>query len=242
MRKSILKISYFLLLAIFVISCGSRTKIEINFDQNQKGLLVFDQKDTLKIVGDSILTYEIESGNHTFVLNKEKPQTIDVSSNGGILNLNKKRYVRLYQKYGDETSFDIGIQPYLDIVVIDSMVYVYKKDSTAVVTDEQIKSSLENFSADTNSNSSLKLFNADLFVAKDWDYGLTEELPETISVQSNTSFTSIQYKTKLIEEYLFRISAILSPSVFVVKNKKDILENKGDKKVDEEKKKNQLDF
>jgi hypothetical protein len=243
MEKILLKTSCFLLLAALVISCNSKTKIEISFDSNQKGLLVFDQKDTVKIVTDSVITYEIKEGNHTFVLNKGNPQTINIPSEGGILNLNKRRYVRLYQNFGDKNPYEIINGEDVNVLVIDSLVYVYKSDSTKVVSDELIKSKLKtNQTFDVNSSTRIKLYNADLFIPKDWDYGLTEKMPDSITVDTKNSAINYTSRTKLIDENLFRIAALLSPSNFIIKNKKDIMNNVGDKKVDEEKKKNQMDF
>ena len=70
MTNSITKIGFLLLLISTLISCSSKTKIEINFDSSQKGILVFDNQDTVKIVGDSVLVYEINSGVHKFKIGR----------------------------------------------------------------------------------------------------------------------------------------------------------------------------
>lgn len=252
MKKRVPLCMYFLMLIVTLVSCSSKTKIEIDFDTEQKGLLVFDEKDTVKLVGDSTIVYEISSGEHTFVINKEKPQTVKISSEGGILNLNKNRYIRFYEKYSEEAHSDLEklLQQkkisYFDndIVVIDSLVYVYKEDSTSVVSDEQIKSALKNYENTRSLKNNIKLYNADLFIPKDWDFGLTEDLPETISVTSNSSSSLMgtEIRTKIMNEKFFRLMSMFMPQNFIVKSKKEIMSNKTDKKVDEEKKKNQLDF
>jgi hypothetical protein len=243
MEKSVLKTICFSLLATLIISCNSKTKIEINFDENQKGLLVFDEKDTVKIENDSVIAYQINSGNHTFVLNNSKPQSIKIPSEGGILNLNKKRYVRMFQDFGETSPFNVINGEDVGVVVIDSMVYFYKLDSTKVVTDEMIKIMIKDSTGiNSYSSTSMKLFNSDLFIPKDWDYGLSEDIPSEITVETNNNYVKSARRTKLLEENIFRFAAILTPSNFIVKKKKDIMNNLSDKKIDKEKSKNQMEF
>jgi hypothetical protein len=250
MKIPLLKFTYCIAIVMLLVSCKSKTKIEINFDASQKGLLVFDENDTIKLVGDTTLIYETTVGKHTFILNKQKQQTFFASRTGGLLNLNKKRYIRFYERYQDENQSPLEAMAskrqlnYFqnDIVAIDSLVYIYKQDSTAVISDEQIKASLKAYEQNIESKANLKLYNADLFIERDWDYGLTEDFPETISVTSNSSFFNSEIRTKILDLNFFKLMAMLTPQNFVIKSKKDILKNVEDKKVDQEKKKNQLDF
>jgi len=194
--------------------------------------------------------YSIEAGKHTFVLNKGKEQTITITENGGILNLNKNRFVRFYENYSDESL--INLQEQLkskidfyenDVVIIDSTVYVYKEDSTAVVSDEQIKASIENYQNTRENKANFKLYQADLFIPNDWDYGLTQDFPDNISVSSsNSSLYASEVRTKVIEEKLFVLMAMLTPDHFIIREQKEIMSNSTDKKTDSEKKQKQMEF
>ncbi|WP_445710410.1 hypothetical protein [Flavobacterium sp.] len=255
MNKTILRSAYLLVCVLTLVSCGlgeKKTAIEINYSKEQNGILVFDQKDTIKLVGDSTIVFKTTSGAHTFVLNKEKSQKFNIPEKGGLLNLSKKRYVRFSEEYEGENKSELEMmvaakmkkQFNNEIVVIDSLVYVYKKDSTMVVTDEQIKSALESYEDNKFSSNTMKFYESDIFIAKDWDYGLIDELPERIEIKSTNSYGNfgVTIKTKLIEENLFLLMAMFTPEYFVIKSKEEIMSNSGDKKVDEEKKKNQLEF
>ena len=135
-----------------------------------------------------------------------------------------------------------------DIVIIDSLVYVYREDTIKDISDEQIKKAIQSYNASKNDKNGydntkgLKLFEANLFVPKKWDYGLSEDFPESIEIKTSGSFAASEVKTKIINAQYFMIGALMSPKNFIIKNEKDIMFNTNDKKVDDAKKKKQLEF
>jgi hypothetical protein len=229
----------FVILSTLLFSCGkTNTKIDISYDgETQKGILLIDGKTKVKLPADSTsISISIESGDHTFKLNKDKAFSCAIDSEGGILNLNKERFVSIPEIYSDESMGKLmnslnNSKP--DYLIVDSLVYVYKKDSLKSVSDAEIKRVLD------QKYTTMKLFEGHPFIKKDWDYGLSEDLPEQIEIRGTAS---METRTKVMPLYLFRFMAMLTPQYFEIRNIKDIQSGKTDKTTDKAKEKQQMDM
>lgn len=205
----------------FLVACTSNTEIEISADE-KGGVLILDETDTLVIDADSIIFYDISVGAHKMVYNGGEPEEFRVNRSGGILNLGRQRLVRMTGEYGAETLSDIYNNsnvsstlsmysiPKHNMITIDSVVYIMHENVNDF-SDRQINTLLKRhkeFAGRMPSSNMMKLYESELFIHKDWDYGLNEEFPEEILMSENSQTT---VRTKMVEETLFRLYALLSP-------------------------------
>jgi len=216
MKNYVTKILLGLSFVSLLISCGG-VEIEISADSNG-GVLILDGVDTLIIDGDSTFVYEIDAGEHNMVYNSDEVQTFKVGRNGGMLNLGRQRFVRMTGIYAVEQedygfgNSNIGIQSDFmqNMITIDSNIYIMA-DNANEIKDADVERYIKKFYAlgGRNPNSRMmKLIEDELFISKDWDYGINEEFPDDI-VMSESSGNTI--KTKIIEENIFLLFAMLSP-------------------------------
>lgn len=247
-----------LVLMIMMISCAKiplePIKIDVSYDsEKQKGNLIVDGKQIFKLPSDSMsITIKLTEGNHTFKLNKEKEFTQFISKEGGILNLNDASFVTIIQPYvSEKTENSYGFDPDKDMsfnkdfVIIDSIIYFYKKDTLQDVSDLDIKNAMERYKKFGDDISGLKYFEPKRFIAKDWNFGLNEDFPETISEETSNTIMPVKgtrYKRKVVELNLFKLYASMSPQYFAVRNLKDVMESKEDIKEDLKKTEKQMEF
>lgn len=244
-----------ILLGIFfclcICSCIGKAKILIDSDEPM--VLVFDQKDTVKISQDTVLDYSISIGHHSVKINNEKEEDIFIPNIGGILNVSKKRYIRMIFEFTDDTEERAFLAKAMkkmpnallrdNVIEVDSMIYIYRSDSTINFSNSSIKNYILQLNIKENRPNSLKLYNADLFIPTDWDYGLTDNLPESINVKYNNSqLLNKNIKTKVMPLNEFEILALLASNNFIVLDKNEILSSTEDNIKDSENQKNQMEF
>lgn len=244
-----------LILSLIMLSCSkASTNIDISYDpETQKGTLLIDGEKSFKLSADSTnKQIRITEGNHTFKLNKGKEFTQFIPREGGILNLNEESFVTVIQPYGTEEKNPYGLNTNLmranhDFLIVDSIIYYYKKDTLQEVSDSELKRAIA-MNENTRGASSMKYFKPTKFITKDWDFGLNEDFPETIEEKttrrsSDISFGgNLTYKSKVVEFSLFKLYALMNPQYFVVRNIKDVQESKLDKAEDHKKENKQMEF
>ncbi|MFL9834213.1 hypothetical protein ABS765_09240 [Chryseobacterium sp. ST-37] len=248
-----------LILILTMISCNKikipvePVKVDVSYDsETQKGNLIVDGKQTFKLPSDSMsITIKLTEGSHTFKLNKEKEFTEFVPKEGGILNLNNASFVTIIEPYVSQTiENSYGFDPNNDtrlnqhFLIIDSTVYYYKKDTLQNVSDLDIKNAIA-FSKKLKGTSAMKYFEPKRFIAKEWNFGLNEDFPETITEETSSIAIPVKgtrYKRKVVELTLFKLYALMSPQYFVVRNLKDVMESKEDIKEDSKKSSRQMQF
>lgn len=251
-----MKITFQLFIVTFLMfSCSKiSTKVDVSYDPDtQKGILLIDGEKSVNLSADSTTTQiRITEGNHTFKLNKGKEFTQYIPSEGGILNLNEESFVTVIQPYGTEEKNSYGLNSNLmtvnkDFLIVDSMIYYYKKDTLQEVSDSELKRAIA-MDKKLRGASSMKYFEPKKFIAKDWDFGLNEDFPETIEEKttrrsSDISFgNSLTYKSKVVEFTLFKLYAMMNPQYFVIRSLKDVEESKNDKAEDSKKASQQMKF
>lgn len=251
-----LKSTFLLFIFIFLlVSCSKiKTRIDVSYDpQTQKGNLLVDGKLPFKLSADSTsVSILIYPGNHKFKLNNGKEFTQNIPQEGGILNLNNDSFVTVIQSYGSkETDNPYGINVNEDLrvnqdfVIIDSMIYYYKKDSVQTVTDADLQSAI-NLDKKLGGASGIRYYEPKKFITKDWDYGLNEDFPESITEKTSSTSASYilnrTYKNKVMQSSLFKLYALMSPEYFEVRNIKDVMLNKLDKQEDNKKETKQMKF
>lgn len=249
------KSAFLLFIFIFLlVSCSKiKTRVEVSYNPStQKGTLLVDDEFPFKLSADSTsVSILLDPGNHKFKLNNGKEFIQNIPQKGGLLNLNDENFVTLIQPYGsggDENSIfgnnkDISMNEHF--VIIDSMIYFYKKDTLQDISDAHIKKVLEINNKSRVQNSFMEYYEKKKFIPKDWDFGLNEDFPETIKERSSSSGSmriGLTYKSKIIQAPLFKLYAMMTPQYFVVRNLKDIEENKLDKNDDDKKIKEQMKF
>lgn len=246
-----------LILMIMVISCAKipvePVEVDVSYDsEKQKGNLIVDGKQIFKLSSDSMsITIKLTEGNHTFKLNKEKEFTQFIPKEGGILNLNNASFVTIIHPYVSEKTensygFDLDKDMSFnkDFVIIDSTIYFYKKDTLQNVSDLDIKNAMARYKK-FDDISGLKYFEPKRFITKEWNFGLNEDFPETITEETSNTIMPVKgtrYKRKVIELTLFKLYALMSPQYFVVRNLKDVMESKEDIKEDLKKTEKQMEF
>lgn len=251
-----MKIIFQLLIAAFIMfSCSKvSTKIDVSYNPDtQKGVLLIDGEKSVKLSADSATTQiRITEGNHTFKLNKGTEFTQYIPREGGILNLNEESFVTIIQPYGTEERNPYALNSNLltankDFLIVDSIIYFYKKDTLQEVSDAELKRAID-MDKKMRGASSMKYFEPKKFIAKDWDFGLNEDFPETIEEKttrrsSDISFgNNLTYKSKVVEFTLFKLYAMMNPQYFVIRSLKDVQEGKADKAEDIKKENKQMKF
>lgn len=243
------------IVSLIMLSCSkASTNVDISYDPDtQKGTLLIDGEKSFKLSADSMSKQiRITEGNHTFKLNKGKEFTQFIPREGGILNLNDESFVTVIQPYGTEEKNPYGLNTNLmlvnqDFLIVDSIIYYYKKDTLQEVSDSELKRAIA-MDKKLRGASSMKYFEPKKFIAKDWDFGLNEEFPETIEEKttrrsSDISFGgNLTYKSKVVEFSLFKLYAMMNPQYFVVRKVKDVEESKVDKAEDSKKEGKQMKF
>ena len=235
MKKITTYLLSFCFIAYVLFSCESltpKTKIEIKYDnQTQKGWLIIDKKDSVKLIGDTTFAYEIALGQHTFQVNKQKPFIATIEKDGGILNLSKTKFVRFFQEYQstsgknsilnkDEFKHNLGLM--YNLFIIDSTIYIYKDDSTINYTNDEIRIALKKMNY--RPISKFKVYEQHNYIAKDWDYGLTEEFPDEIQIETKTyGLFNNATKTKVIEYDLFIFLTYYASDNFVIRDYNEVM-------------------
>lgn len=235
---------------IGICSCTEKAKILI--DSDEPVVLVFDQKDTVKISQDTVLDYSISIGRHSVKINNEMEEEIFIPNIGGILNVNKKRYVRMIFEFVDDNEESTFLTKAMNkipnaflrdnLIEIDSMIYIYRSDSTINFSNFSIKNYILQLNNKENRPNSLKLYSADLFIPTDWDYGLSDHLPDSIESAENNQLSAKNIKTKVMPLNEFKTLVLLAANNFIVLEKNEILSSFEDNLVDSEKQKNQMEF
>lgn len=233
-----------ILLSCFtIVSCKlSNVNVDVSYtNYNQKGVLIMDGKTKFNLPADSLsISISIPEGVHKFKLNNEKEFECNITEDGGILNLNNLRFVSITEAYRS-TDFLGANKSYINCIVIDSIVYVIKEDSTAVINDIDIKNKLEELKTN-NYYDAPRLYESKKFIPKDWDYGLNEDFPTEIETYGRNASDDLatEIKRKVIPLSLFKLFPIVSPSMVETKHLKDVLALKNDKANQFDKKNNQM--
>jgi hypothetical protein len=255
MKKSIVYSILVTIISALLFSCESLTpkaKVEIKFDsETQKGWLIADKKDSIKLIGDTTFVHEFTLGQHVFQVNKEKPFVADIEEGGGLLNLSKTKFVRFFQEYrvanGNNNILNNVIKKNKltilnNLFMIDSTIYIMREDTTIEYSDEEIKEAVTKLGK--NSLCKFKIYDEVSYLKKDWDYGLIEELPDEIEVDTkhNYSYLSGTVKTKLMEYDVFMLATIFLSENFIIRDYNEIMNGNKEKPIDKEKTKKQLAF
>ena len=122
----------------------------------------------------------------------------------GVLNLAKERFVTFPSPYGENSITGFSFEPKSVPVLVDStLIYDAQIDTLSTLKDL-----LKN--GETFESSRVNAYSKDqLFIPKDWDFGLSEELPDEIEVE-DSYISKVHYRTKLMKESSFWIYAIFS--------------------------------
>jgi len=211
MKNQFIKIFIGIAIAFAITSCGN-TKIEI-YSGHTNGILIFNDTDTIQLQADTTIVYEIPNGTNSMVFNNEEPRRFRVKQGGGLLNLSNERLIRTTATYSSQKNTQTSYFDYLyDMIVIDSTVYYINHDEKEV-SDEKLMKMYEGYVKNTrflNSGSSnfMKLYNNQLYTDKDWDYGVSEDAPESLKASQNSG---AQIKTKLVGENMFLFMSVINP-------------------------------
>lgn len=226
----------FILLSLVLFSCkNEHVSVDVSFNSDtQNGTLVMDGKTKFKLPKDSTsITITIPEGIHTFKLNKDKVFECEIPDEGGILNLSNERFVTITETYEtNEKAFNINSLAKRDFVVIDSLVYILKNDTTRKITDQELKTYIEQEKKYGSGISSIKLYKAEKFIKKDWDYGLGQDFPEEIKIYTSKYSDASDTKTKILQANLFMLIPLVEPNYMEVRRLKDVLSGKNDKEED----------
>lgn len=254
MKKSIGYSILVTIISALLFSCESLTpkaKVEIKFDsETQKGWLIADKKDSIKLIGDTTFVHEFTLGQHVFQVNKEKPFVADIEEGGGLLNLSKTKFVRFFQEYSINSNAnilkDVTLKNKLTILhnlfMIDSTIYILREDTTIEYSDEEIKVAVAKLGKNTLCK--FKIYDEVSYIKKDWDYGLTEDMPDEIEIKNNSNYSyySGTYKTKLMEYDVFMLATIFLSENFIIRDYNEIMNGNKEKPINKEKTKKQLAF
>lgn len=233
----------FILFSLVLFSCkNEHVSVDVSFNSDtQSGILVMDGKTKFKLPKDSTsISISIPEGIHTFKLNKDKVFQCDIPDEGGILNLSNERFVTITETYQTGSSLNFNSYSNRDFVVIDSLVYIIKNDTTRRITDQELKTYIEEEKKNGYALSTVKLYKAEKFIKKDWDYGLGQDFPEEIEIYTSKYSNASDTKTKVLQANLFMLIPLVEPSYMEVRSLKDVMSGKNDKDADSSKKDAQM--
>jgi hypothetical protein len=199
-----------ILLLAWLISCNTKKDVDVLVNSSfikANNVIVDDTIDLKKFASkDSFTIIPFKSGEHKLSVNKKVLKNFTVGTKGGILNLDHQAYVIFPIKYKTDNdvlgnaSFMSGLP-----IIIDSTV-IYQK--TLAKNQTELISLLKspNFK-DMITNSHVKIEKDQLFIDKDWDYGINEKIPDTIITSTEMV---VQFKKKIDYTYTFLAYAFLS--------------------------------
>lgn len=213
MKRTSIRLLLATCVSFSLVSC-MRTEIEI-FPGFNQGVLVINETDTLHIKSDSVIIYEMPLGTNSIVFNNQESQKFRVSNKGGVLNLSNQRLLRTtatYTESGRGSNSLAVLDDMYNMVSIDSTIY-YLNHNEKKISDEKILKMYTFFFRDKKiggrSKSFMKLYEKTLFTQKDWDYGISEEAPESIEINQ---YDTDRVRTKLVGENWFKIAALFKPN------------------------------
>jgi hypothetical protein len=206
-----------LLIIAVLLGCNGKRNVDIvvNGDYVRKNNVVIDDSiDLGKIASkDSFIVFTLKPGVHKLSVNKDKTENFRVGKFGGILNVDHQAYVIFPIKYEVEknilsnSTFQVGLPILIDSTIIYQKILAKnQKDLLTVLKNPNIE--------DLTSNSHLKIEKDQLFINRFWDYGINEEIPETINVSAGMS---VNYKRKIAYTYTFLAYAFLSDEYIIEK-------------------------
>jgi hypothetical protein len=185
-----------ILLMTALLSCNRKADVNVLINSNflkANSVIIDDTFDLKKFaVKDTFITIILKSGEHKLSINKSAKESFTVSRQGGILNLDHCAYVIFPIKYKTDdilanAAFMLGLP-----IILDSLV-VYQKELAKNQSD--LISLLKNPNIkDMITKNHMKIEKDQLFIDKDWDYGINEEMPDTITVSSDMH---VNFKRKI---------------------------------------------
>jgi len=243
----IMRILYSILALATIFACG---KAEIEIYADELGGVLIINEDTLVLDADSVIRYEISSGKHHIEYNDQILEEFRITKQGGLLNLGRRRFVRLVGTYkasggygfeshlnlGDYELSDFNKEMNLrnkisstalhDMVAIDSNIFIVTDDAEKI-TERELSLYLrdfEEFSKDGKDQyNSMKLIDSNIFISKDWNYGLTEEFPDELE----SDYRENTYRTKIMDESMFLLAAIFNTErirIVTIEDQKNVVE------------------
>jgi hypothetical protein len=256
-----------LVLIIAFASCSSDpVKIVVDKKDLTTGKITIDGKQTYNFK-DSVVSFELMPGKHSFVLNNEAPKEFTVGEQGGLLNLDNQEYVAYEIEYAEQNSnsnFSMNSMSMKAMVMIDSFIII-PKAGFGRQADSSLRKVLPDLKAAKNGNfffrfkgegnpydtdqsvHGLKKFGKDqLYIERYWDYTLGEEVPQTLTImtkKNSISFgSSSTTRTSIMHAPIFLLMARLSPEEYTIKSIAEIEAGTEDKVKEEIKEKNQMKF
>jgi len=219
------------LLLLFVVLFTSCTQkdlaiIIVNDDSKVAKTIVFDEKDTL-VTNQLIDTIHLSPyQKHTFKINNGTPSTFTLANKDGILNIGKKQFVVTSIQYatdGDQPFF-MGEVERINYILIDSFLVCKKGAERTLDSPAKIREILDSIVIRKNGNYTplisekeryiagdydtddtvfgiKKIGKDNLFIERFWDFGLYEEIPETVSGSVQKDYKN--YKHKLKKQAIF---------------------------------------
>lgn len=156
---------------------------------------------------ESYVELLIPAGRNTVTIDGIK-DTFNISKSGGILNVAKEGFYLYPIEYTSEQSFNLSSLSYTAPVIFNSMVVYDKK----IAKNQE---ELLNFLKDPNkkrlvSGRSKKINSDELYIAKRWDLGIEEEIPEQLEMTSSSVTLS-----KVIRGTYFLLASQLSEEYIV---------------------------
>jgi hypothetical protein len=197
------------ILTFAIVSCNKSVDTNVlvnsNFLKNNRVIiddtLVLKSIDTSKIFTSIVLL----SGDHKVSVNDNAKESFTVGKSGGILNLDHSEYVIFPIKYSTDdilanAAFVVNLP-----IIIDTLI-VYQKEMAPNQSEILNLLKSEN-SKDFFNKDLIKTGKEQLFINKDWDYGLDDDMPSTITTSDKNI---INYKKKILPASIFLIYARIS--------------------------------
>lgn len=264
--------SIFLLLSciLFTISCNTNTTIKsagvvINNESSEKENesikhIVIDDSLAYDIAIDTSILINLSVGKHILNINKIPKGDFFVNENGGMINLNEIEFVIYNINYEGSIASKLGMNNNTynfrsNVILIDSFVVQEK-----IAKDEYPDSVLMKFLTGSDSTTidqvtgklAYKNMNNDfrnvgkgkIYIERDWDYGLTDTIPEQIETTGDANIgglTTIE-KSTIVSAKLFLIYAMLSKDEYIVKDIRDVRKGKNDSRKEKNNKEKQMEF
>jgi hypothetical protein len=210
---------YLLLICVAVLCiCCKKGKSKVEFESAfaQSNNVTIDDTINLKkhLSDKSYSSLQLSTGEHILKINNNSGLKFEVGDKGGLLNIDKKEFIVFPIEYKTEENNPID-GTYLNLpVIIDSLV-IYQKsvaknqqDLMDMLSDKKF---VDMFRIGIRQNEKEQLF-----INKTWDYGIIDEMPETISIKTNSKYAE-EEKYKIIDARVFKLFIHLDEDYHVEK-------------------------
>ncbi len=196
------------------------TNVYVSAEFLNKNIVKIDDTLTLKQNQrkTDYIKFVIKSGKHTISINGNK-STIKIGEGGGILNLEKCDFVIFPIKYDSNDEITSAMINTDFPIVLDSII-IYKKNLASNQV-ELIKLLKNPIAKDLFSYHLEKIDKDQLFIDKNWDYGINDSIPEYITVETTAEKGNVEKKRKVVNAKTFLLFAKLcnNYNVELIKNK-----------------------